>query len=327
MPLVSVQDAAQILLRGGLVALPTETVYGLAADATNEAAVRRIFAAKNRPSSNPLICHLPDIESILRYAEFVPDWTRAFWPGPLTVLLPHRGSLAPSVTAGSKLCAFRIPDHPLMQQVLNLTGRPLCAPSANTSGRVSPVTAAMVEEDLGSKIDGILDGGECQVGLESTIVEPVTEKSVHILRPGAVTREDLAEKGIQVLEGGTQKSPGQSHAHYAPQMPLVVLSEPDPHGLTAMSFDPGRTLFLSFDRSGPNTLDLTEGRGLLQAARGLYAAFHRASALGVDLLIADNPPAGGIGTAIRDRLLRAATFTGCMRGERLFVRRREAANV
>ncbi|HNJ05849.1 MAG TPA: L-threonylcarbamoyladenylate synthase, partial [Leptospiraceae bacterium] len=169
---VTVEEAAAILKRGGIVAVPTETVYGLAADAANQAAVLRIFEAKHRPPDNPLICHLPTAAAIERFAAAPPSWVEQFWPGPLTVLLPHKNNLAPAVTAGSRFCAFRIPNHPVMLALLRLAETPLSAPSANTSGRVSPVNAAMVENDLGDTIDGILDGGPCAVGLESTIVQP-----------------------------------------------------------------------------------------------------------------------------------------------------------
>lgn len=327
---VSVEEAAALLKRGGIVAVPTETVYGLAADASNQPAVLRIFAAKNRPSGNPLICHLPDAASIARYAAAPPSWVNRFWPGPLTVLLEHRGNLAPAVTAGSRFCAFRIPAHALMHELLTLVQMPLSAPSANTSGRVSPVNAAMVENDLGNRIDGILDGGPCAVGLESTIVQPAGERSAYVLRPGAVSREMLADAGVEVLEGSPEKSPGQSKAHYAPRTPLLLLSAaPDPTSpvFREVPFNPKRTLVLSF---GENPLpaaciewNLAPNGNLDEAARRLFDSFDRASRMEIELIVAVEPPRGGIGTALQDRLLRAASYLGFFKQGVLFAAPRE----
>jgi L-threonylcarbamoyladenylate synthase len=312
---VTVEQAAAILKRGGIVAIPTETVYGLAADACNEEAVLRVFAAKNRPPSNPLICHVPDAQAVERYAASVPPWVRRFWPGPLTVLLKHRGNLAPSVTAGSDFCAFRVPDHVLALELLRLVTTPLCAPSANTSGRVSPVNALMVQNDLGSRIDGILDGGQCSVGVESTIVEPAGDNAAYILRTGGVTREDLEQAGVTILAGGSQKAPGQSPAHYAPRIPLLLLALPPGEGARARSiaFDPERTLVLSFGEStglGCREWNLAPNGNLEEAARRLFDSFDRASALDIDLIVAADPPKKGMGAAIHDRLWRAATYVG-----------------
>lgn len=310
---VSVEQAAEILKRGGIVAIPTETVYGLAADACNEEAVLRVFAAKKRPASNPLICHLPDTESVERYAASVPSWVSQFWPGPLTVLLSHKGNLAPSVTAGSSYCAFRVPHHTTAQRLLRLVNTPLCAPSANTSGRVSPVNAQMVEHDLGPRIDGILDGGPCSVGVESTIVEPAGESEVYILRPGGVTREDLERAGITVLPGGNKKAPGQSASHYAPRVPLLLLSLPPETRAEIFPYNPARTLALTFGASagmGSVEWNLAPDGNLENAARALYDSFDRAAEMDIDLIVAQDPPKEGIGTALHDRLRRAATYLG-----------------
>lgn len=332
--IVTVEEAVRILKAGGIAAIPTETVYGLAADACNEQAVLRVFKAKNRPPSNPLICHLPDAESISRYALSPPAWAAQFWPGPLTVLLEHNGSLAPSVTAGSRFCAFRIPDHPVTQRLLSLVNTPLCAPSANTSGRVSPVNAEMVERDLGSRIDGIVDGGPCRVGIESTIVQPLGAREAFILRPGSISREDLLGAGVLVREGSAEKSPGQEAAHYAPAVPLLLLSLSPETDAAALAFTPERTLVLSFG-PGPSPQlsaeckqwNLSPGGSLEEAARGLFAAFDRASRMDIDLIVAADPPKNGMGAALHDRLLRASAFLGYCRHGQLYALPREGNGV
>lgn len=324
--IVTVEEAARILKSGGIAAIPTETVYGLAADACNEDAVRRVFAAKNRPRTNPLICHVKDAESISRYAlTEIPAWAVQFWPGPLTVLMKHNGSLAPSVTAGSELCAFRVPNHPLTAQLLALVNMPLCAPSANTSGRVSPVNAEMVERDIGGRIDGILDGGPCSVGIESTIVQPVGDSEAFILRAGAISKEDLMQAGVRILEpnpaDGKARSPGQEAAHYAPAVPLLLLAAAPGAPAALMQFKPARTLVLSFGNSPglPEECEewnLAPGGSLELAARGLFAAFDRASSMNIDLIVAADPPKNGMGAALHDRLLRASTYLGrCTEGQ------------
>ncbi|MCB1174503.1 MAG: threonylcarbamoyl-AMP synthase [Leptospiraceae bacterium] len=247
-------QACKALRSGELVAIPTETVYGLAADATNPAAVARIFAAKERPAFNPLIVHLGNQEQLHRYAAVHPlvDRLAVFWPGPLSILLPRRSTIPDIVTAGSDLCAFRIPDHPLTLQLLQQLRLPLAAPSANISNQRSPTNAAMVTAQLSNRIAGVLDGGQCAVGLESTVVQIIADNTVQILRPGAIGCVELIAQGIQCvafrpsgldasaesdrllaaapqMAGPRQQgllSPGQLRRHYSPAVPLILLPEP-----------------------------------------------------------------------------------------------------
>ncbi len=225
-----IDRAVEILRCGGLVAFPTETVYGLGADAANSAAVERIFTAKGRPASNPLISHVADEQVARRYAAAWPDaaeaLTRAFWPGPLTLVLPRRpGGVVPQATAGLPSVALRRPDHPLASALLRAFDGPIAAPSANRSTHVSPTTAGHVLEELGAAVDLILDGGPCRVGIESTVIDLTTPRPT-ILRPGGVTRERI-ERVIGPVRlfvgsasaGQAAASPGQQEVHYAPLTP------------------------------------------------------------------------------------------------------------
>jgi L-threonylcarbamoyladenylate synthase len=230
------QEAAAALKQGGLVAFPTETVYGLGADATNEQAVRGIFAAKERPADNPLIVHIGDM-SMLRQAvadeEALPAPARkameAFWPGPLTLILPAHPAIAPSVRPGMDTIGVRFPAHPVAQALIRLAGRPIAAPSANRSGKPSPTTAGDVTEDMEGRIVGVVDGGPCAVGVESTVVA-IAEREAVIYRPGGVTREQLEEcLGIPVTldphlstPTAAPKAPGMKYRHYAPDASVHV---------------------------------------------------------------------------------------------------------
>ncbi|MDL2214305.1 threonylcarbamoyl-AMP synthase, partial [Clostridia bacterium OttesenSCG-928-O13] len=228
--------AARLLREGQVVGMPTETVYGLAANALDDEAVQRIFLAKGRPQDNPLIVHIAVEEDLPRVARSVPENARAlarrFWPGPLTMILPKGPRLAPSVSAGLDTVGVRLPAHPVARELIRLAGVPLAAPSANTSGSPSPTTARHVESDLAGKIPLILDGGSCPVGVESTVLSLVG--SPVILRPGFVTREELEEAlGCSVAyspslnaaldEGETPASPGMKYRHYAPQTQLTIV--------------------------------------------------------------------------------------------------------
>jgi len=336
-PALTVREAARILAQGGLVAFPTETVYGLGADARNPDAVLRIFAAKNRPSFNPLICHLPDAGSVFRFGRESENARKLaeFWPGPLTLLLPHEGRIPSVVTAGSPLCGFRVPRHPIARELLALVAGPIAAPSANKSGRVSPVTAAMVQSQLGRDIDGLLDGGPCKIGLESTVILP-EENFLRILRPGAVTREELEERGFTIRDEpgeemesesesenkGAPLSPGRLSAHYAPAVPLALTTKTDPlrpddrdavkEACSAAGLNARRLCLLGFgpeeDSSSPDLFNLSRQGDLLEAARNLFAFFDRADNEGFDLILARTLPDRGLGRAINDRLRRAARF-------------------
>lgn len=231
-----VAAAARVLREGGLLAIPTETVYGLGADGLNGEAVARIFAAKGRPQDNPLILHIPDAGALPRYCTDIPAaayaLARRFWPGPLTMILPRRPLVPDVVTAGLDTVGMRCPDHPVTRAILAEAGVPVAAPSANTSGRPSPTTAAHVLEDMDGKIEGIVDGGPCAVGVESTIVD-LTVQPPRLLRPGGVTLEELREvlgtvevdpAVTRLMGAGEQpRAPGMKYRHYAPKAPVTVI--------------------------------------------------------------------------------------------------------
>lgn len=296
--------AARLLSSGDLVAFPTETVYGLGGDARSDLTVARIFAAKGRPSFNPLIVHLPDLASVQQIADLGPnarDLAQAFWPGPLTLVLPLRGDsgISPLVTAGLPTVAVRIPAHPLAQALLRAFGGPVAAPSANPSGRISPTRAEHVIHGLSGRIAAVLDGGPCAVGLESTIV--LADPDPVLLRPGGVPVEALeAALGRPLAIGGDgvkPTSPGQLASHYAPESALR---------LNATSANPGEIL-VGF---GPvkGALTLSDTGDLIEAAARLFHALREADQLaGPGGHIAFAPiPETGLGRAINDRLRRAA---------------------
>jgi len=292
----SVDHALEVLRSGGLVAIPTETVYGLAADARNEAAVRRVFAAKGRPADHPLIVHLADAKLVGEWAADVPAaaavLAEACWPGPLTMLLRRRPEVLDVVTGGRPTVGLRVPAHPLTTELLRRFGGGLAAPSANLFGRVSPTSAAHVEHDLGSLVDYVLDGGPCPIGVESTIVDCTTIPP-QILRPGGISAEQVG----QLLDGqladahGPSRAPGMLAAHYAPRARVVLVE----------SATEARQLV-----GDEHTWVLDHTDDLVDYARSLYADLRDADARGVTTVVAVLPPAQGLGHAIRDRLAKAA---------------------
>ena len=299
-----IDRAVRLLAEGGLVAFPTETVYGLGGDARSVRAVARIYEAKGRPSFNPLIVHVPDLIAAEKIAHVGPNarnLAQAFWPGPLTLVLPLRegAGISPLVTAGLETVAVRVPAHPLAQRLLRAFGGPLAAPSANPSGRVSPTRAAHVLEGLSGRIAAVLDGGPCAVGLESTIV--LADPDPVLLRPGGLPVEALeASLGGRMAMGGDSgkpTSPGQLASHYAPE--AVVR-------LDATGARPGEVL-VGF---GPvkGVLSLSETGDLVEAASRLFQTLRDADKLaGPTGRIAFAPvPETGLGRAINDRLRRAA---------------------
>jgi len=314
---------ARELRAGRLVAVPTETVYGLAADATSAAACRRVFAAKGRPASDPLIVHLARARDLAQVA--VPNaaalrLARAFWPGPLTLILPKTAAVPDAATAGLPSVAVRVPAHALFRRLIRAAGVPLAAPSANPFGYVSPTTAAHVRDGLGGRIRHILEGGPARVGLESTIVDLRDPLRPALLRPGAITADQLARVlGVPVraprrpaAARGRQVAPGQLARHYSPRTPLVLhdrisrravaQGRPDEAWLLMAqpAWHPGRPgaarPVFWLDRAG-------DPRG---AARRLFAALRELDAAGFRRIHAERPPAGGLGDALRDRLDRAA---------------------
>lgn len=299
-----IAEAAAILRAGGLVAMPTETVYGLAGDARDDRSVARIYAAKNRPSFNPLIVHLPDVESVSRYAHLTPEAARlaaAFWPGPLTMVLPLRedAGLSPLVTAGLTTVAIRVPAHPVARALLRAADLPLAAPSANPSGRVSPTRAAHVMAGLSGRIEAVLDGGACTVGVESTIL--ALDGPAALLRPGGVSVEEIeAVLGHPLLMPGdptTPKAPGQLASHYAPEARVR---------LNATAAAPGEVL-VGFG-AVRGQISLSDQGDLIEAAANLFHILREADSLAGPLgAIAFAPvPESGLGRAINDRLRRAA---------------------
>lgn len=302
-----ISRAAEVLRAGGLVGLPTETVYGLAADARNAMAVARIFAAKGRPSFNPLIVHVASVAEAETLVEFTPlahRLAQAFWPGPLTLVLPSKGTVADLVQGGLPTLAVRVPAHPVARAVLATFGGPIAAPSANPSGAISPTIAAHVIDGLGNRIDAVLDGGACGVGLESTILAPGPD-GVRLLREGGIPRdavEALVGPVVADLTPGRQgadvQAPGQMERHYAPRTLLVMGGDPQ-SGEVVIGF--GKV-------AGELTLSATGD--LTEAAARLYAALHSADRLaqarGAEVIRVADIPDEGLGLAINDRLRRAA---------------------
>jgi L-threonylcarbamoyladenylate synthase len=305
----AIEEAADRLRAGHLVAFPTETVYGLGADATNSAAVAAIFEAKGRPRFNPLIAHLADADAAGQYAELAGDaenLAAAFWPGPLTMVLPRRadGGISDLVTAGLDTVAIRVPSHPVARALLRRAGVPVAAPSANRSGHVSPTTAAHVAADLGSKVSMILDGGSTQHGIESTVVT-LSDRAVTILRPGAITAAQLeialGKAVARAFEGGERpQSPGQLESHYAPRAPVR---------LEATSVVPGEAL-LAFGPLPPATagpaINLSARGDLIEAAANLFASLRALDQPNVAAIAVMPIPEHGLGEAINDRLRRSA---------------------
>ncbi len=295
-------QAADLLWRGALVAFPTETVYGLGADATRDDAVARIFEAKGRPRFNPLIAHLPDLSAVARYAVLTPLAERlaqAFWPGPMTLVLPLRGGLSPLVTAGLDSVAIRLPAHPVARGLLQAFGGPLAAPSANPSGRISPVTARHVLDGLDGRIEAVVDGGSCAVGLESTILDARGDIPV-LLRAGGLATEAIEALGLTVdtPKGGRITAPGQLASHYAPRGRVRLDAEAPEPGEVWVGFGPCPGAALTLSETGDTT----------EAAARLFHALHEADALaGPGGRIACAPvPETGLGRAVNDRLRRAA---------------------
>ncbi|MDK2767356.1 MAG: threonylcarbamoyl-AMP synthase [Sphingomonas sp.] len=297
----AIADAAAIIAAGGCVATPTETVYGLAADATNAEAVAGIYAAKGRPSFNPLIVHVADRRAAEAIAMFDRDaraLADAFWPGPLTLVLPLRpdAPIAGLVTAGLSTVAIRVPQHRAMQALLAATGKPLAAPSANASGSISPTRAAHVAASLAGRIPLIIDDGATSGGIESTIV--AVGPQPRLLRPGPVSAAEIEREIGRWLggEGDTIEAPGQLASHYAPCKPLR---------LNATEAQDGEWLIGFGAVTGDDTLSATGD--LTQAAARLFDALHRADASDRPAIAVAPVPADGIGLAINDRLKRAAT--------------------
>ncbi|MEF2968204.1 L-threonylcarbamoyladenylate synthase [Paenibacillus sp. M1] len=333
-------EAGAMLAAGGTVAFPTETVYGLGADARNTAAVEAIFAAKGRPSDNPLIVHIADMSQLDGLVAEVNETARklmeAFWPGPLTLVLPVApGAVSPRVTAGLDTVGVRMPAHDIALRLIAAAGCPVAAPSANRSGRPSPTLARHVWDDLAGRIDGIVDGGPTGVGVESTVAEAGADGIVTVLRPGGITAEQLArhaagvrlDAALQSAGGGESdmpapRAPGMKYTHYAPRGELRVVTGAAPERVAAAiraELDAAKargevTGVLAFDEHLPFyradcVLSLGSLTALEAAAHRLYAALRRFDDSGVTYILAESCPQEGLGAAVMNRLLKAAGHT------------------
>lgn len=306
-----IHSAVAVLRQGGLVAIPTETVYGLGADASNPQAAEKIFAAKGRPADHPLIVHIAGANQMSRWASQVTPLAQKlaslYWPGPLTLILNRHASVSKAVTGGLDTIALRVPAHPLCLSLLKEFAGGIAAPSANRFGGVSPTTAAHVREELGEKVDLILDGGACTVGIESTIVDARGDIP-RILRPGAITAEMLQADQTSA-QGEVERFPGQHASHYAPKAQVLLvereaLEETCKHALAQGL----RTALLNqtSQELGDQVLRLELSNNPEIMARDLYAKLRLADALKVERVLAVLPEDLGLGRAIRDRLVRAA---------------------
>jgi L-threonylcarbamoyladenylate synthase len=315
----TIARAAEILRHGGLVAFPTETVYGLGANALDAQAVDRIYAAKGRPAYNPLIVHLADADHVLDVARAWPDaaarLARAFWPGPLTLVVPKRAEIPASVTAGLDTVAVRVPSHPVALALLAAAKIPVAAPSANRSTEVSPTTGSHVEKSLGDLVDLILDAGPTLVGIESTVVDVTVDPPV-VLRPGMITREDIArvvgtvaDAPRAVIADEARPSPGMLDRHYAPRSSLALVDRKGVVGAIDDSHRAGKRVGAIVWTSGLHSpraqiIELPDEPS--QYAAGLYAALHELDDARVDVIVVERPPDGPEWHAVRDRLSRAA---------------------
>jgi len=311
-----VRTAAAVLRRGGLVAFPTETVYGLGADAADPVALRRLYAVKGRPPDHPVIVHLADAAALDEWAVEVGDAARtlvdAFWPGPLTVIV-HRAARVPDeVTGGRDTVGLRVPDQPLARALLREFGGGLAAPSANRFGRVSPTRAADVVADLGDDVDLVLDGGPCRVGVESTIVDCTGDRPV-IARLGGLAREEVERvlgHPVAVVDQGTVVAPGTLAAHYAPRAAVLVVGADEVVERVTGLLGAGRVVGLlalaGVVEVPPGVVVLASPVDVDEYAQVLYACLRAADAQGIDTVVVVPPPAVGLGAAVGDRVRRAA---------------------
>ncbi|MCL2260629.1 MAG: L-threonylcarbamoyladenylate synthase [Fibromonadales bacterium] len=305
---ISIDKAAEVLKGGGIVAIPTETVYGLAANALDEIAVSKVFAAKERPFFDPLIVHISELDELENLAVEIPKNARGlaekFWPGPLTLVLPKRKNVPDLTTGGLQTVAVRMPKKQIARDIIKLAGFPLAAPSANMFQHLSPTSAEHVLEQLGGRIDGIVDGGVCEVGIESTVIGFEGETPV-IYRPGAVTGEMIKDMGYREWGmGGGNPSPGLLDKHYSPGTPLFLglpSEVPQNSGLLAFGELPANSAAFA------KVLNLSERGDATEAAANLYRLLHELDSFGLNRIFAVILPKEGLGNAINDRLSRAGT--------------------
>ena len=320
--------AAEIIQRGGLVVFPTETVYGLGGDGTNAQAAERIYAAKGRPSDNPLIIHVASPADAETYAHTNQTYYRlakAFMPGPLTVILPRKETVPRSTTGGLDTVAVRCPAHPVAQRLIALAGVPIAAPSANLSGKPSPTCASHVAQDMDGRVDMILDGGDCEIGLESTIVK-IDGDTLTLLRPGGITYDALCMVCSKVTvadavthalaEGERPLSPGMKYRHYAPTAPLILLAGEEEKVLRFLQEQQTKEscAILCYEEERehllPRGLIPIGGKNDLEAqAKRLFHALRDADATDAEIIYAHLPPLEGLGLALYNRMIRAAAHT------------------
>jgi len=321
----SLQQAAELLQQEEVVAFPTETVYGLGADATSEKAVQKIFEAKGRPADNPLIVHLAKKDQIHEVAQHIPEQAQAlidrFLPGPLTLIFESNGRCAQNVTAGLSTVAVRIPDHPVASSILEASGLPLAAPSANLSGKPSPTRAEHVYKDLNGRVAGIVDGGPTGIGVESTVLDCTSERPV-ILRPGGITKQDLEEVVGEVSvdpaitdQGSKPKSPGMKYTHYAPESPLWLIEgdiEFFQNQIDQLT-QSGKRVGVIVSNEHASELDdavvhtCGSYENLREVAVQLYHALRSFDDVDVDVILCESFPEDGVGQAVMNRLKKAAT--------------------
>ncbi len=317
--------AAEIIRRGGIVAMPTETVYGLAGNALDGGTVKKIFEAKGRPADNPLIVHISDISQIYGLVRVFPEKAKIlaekFWPGPLTIILPKSDKIPDEVSAGLDTVAIRYPSHPLAQKLISLS-MPLAAPSANLSGSPSPTTMRHVMDDMNGRIDAVLDGGECEVGVESTVISLAGDVPV-VLRPGGITVEmlrntigevEIASAVINPLaEGEKAESPGMKYKHYSPKADVVLVDGNDEEFISFVNSQMGQKLAVICYEEDK---DLITAERIVVGKKGDYSAFahnlfsalRRADELGCNIVYSRCPETAGMGLAVYNRIVRAAGF-------------------
>ncbi len=321
-----IKKAAKILKNGGLVAIPTETVYGLAADTYNATAVRNIFKAKGRPQDNPLIVHISDMAMLRDLCDCVPDMAYSlaeeYWPGPLTMVLPKSEKVPPEISAGLSTVAVRFPKNPVARAIIAQAGTPLAAPSANLSGSPSPTTAAHCIKDLEGRVEGIVVSGDSEVGLESTVIS-LCEDKPRLLRPGAVTVEQLqavlgeviVDKAVtaQPEEGKPVASPGMKYKHYSPKSRVILIDAQKQDYIKYVNEHKGEGVFaLCFSEDAehlqvPSVIYGSEAEDETQAA-GLFSALRELDENGAKIAYAHSPSISGVGLAVYNRLIRAAGF-------------------
>ncbi len=310
-----IEQAARLLRAGGLVAFPTETVYGLGADASNPAALKKIFAAKGRPADHPLIVHIADMSELKNWVADVPRaaWLLAekFWPGPLTMVLKRAAHVSELISGGQDSIGLRVPSHPVAQNLLKAFGGGIAAPSANKFGRLSPTAAEHVRQELGDAVDMVLDGGDCEVGIESTIVD-LTRETPAILRPGRISAQQIGDALLaQLGENGIDRPrvSGSLASHYAPRLPLKLVHPDQTEAYVRQQAGTAIAVLARRGRPRDSKVALWQVAPELPEdyARSLYAALRRLDDSGCRMIVVEEPPQLPDWIAVRDRLARAAT--------------------